>query len=89
MVAAVVDSQRAHGATGMIVWLLAANKPARAFYEGLGAELLGEQEFQWDGMDLLEVGYGWRDLDALAVACRVGQTLPDVESPGQDRRAGQ
>jgi GNAT superfamily N-acetyltransferase len=89
MVAAVVDAQRAHGATAMIVWLLAANKPARAFYETLGAELLVEQGFQWDGMNLLEVGYGWRDLDALAAACRAGQTLPDVESPRQDRRAGQ
>ena len=37
----------------------------RAFYESLGAELRVEQPFQWDGMDLVEAGYGWRDLDAL------------------------
>ncbi len=69
LVAAVLDAQRAHGATGLLTWVIAGNKGARAFYEGLGAELLIEQPFQWDGMDLVEVGYGWRDLDALAAAC--------------------
>ena len=88
LIAAVVDAQRAHGATGMIVWTIAGNKPARAFYETLGAELLVEQAFQWDGMDLLEAGYGWRDLTALAAGCRAGQVLPETESPEENRRAG-
>lgn len=88
LIAAVVDAQRPLGATGMIVWLIAANKPARAFYEALGAELLVEQAFQWDGMDLLEAAYGWRDLDALAAVCRAGQVLPETGSPEQNRRAG-
>lgn len=69
LVATVLDAQRAHGATGLLTWVIAGNKGARAFYEGLGGELLVEQPFQWDGMDLVEAGYGWRDLDALAVAC--------------------
>ena len=69
LVGAVVEAQRAQGATGMIVWTIAGNKPARAFYEQLDAELLIEQPFQWDGMDLVEAGYGWRDLAALAAAC--------------------
>jgi GNAT superfamily N-acetyltransferase len=69
LVAAVVDAQRAHGATGLLTWVIAGNKGARAFYEGLGAELLVEQPFQWDGMDLVEAGYGWRDLPRLAAAC--------------------
>jgi len=47
---------------------IAGNRGARAFYEVLGAELLVEQPFQWDGMDLVEAGYGWRDLDALGDA---------------------
>jgi len=89
LIAAVVDAQRARGATGMIVWTIAGNKPARAFYEAMGAELLVEQAFQWDGMDLLEAGYGWRDLDALAAACRAGQTLPETESTKENRRTGQ
>jgi GNAT superfamily N-acetyltransferase len=68
LVAAVTGAQRAHGATGLITWVIAGNKPARAFYEALGAELLIEQPFSWDGMDLIEVGYGWRDLPALAAS---------------------
>ena len=88
LIAAVVDAQRALGATGMIVWVIAGNKPARAFYETLGAELLIEQAFQWDGMDLLEAAYGWRDLAALAAACGAGQILPETESTRENRRAG-
>jgi GNAT superfamily N-acetyltransferase len=66
---AVAEAQRAHGATGLLTWVIAGNKGARAFYELLGAELLVEQPFQWDGIDLVEAGYGWRDLDALSAAC--------------------
>ena len=69
LVAAVVAAQRAHGATGVLTWVIAGNRGARAFYERLGAQWLIEQPFQWDGMDLVEAGYGWRDLDALAAAC--------------------
>ncbi len=68
LVGAIVAAQRAHGATGMVVWVIAANRGARAFYEALGAELAVEQPFQWDGMDLIEDGYVWRDLAALAAA---------------------
>jgi GNAT superfamily N-acetyltransferase len=69
LVHAVVEAQRAHGATGLLTWVIAGNKGARAFYERLGGELVVEQPFQWDGMDLVEAGYGWRDLPALAAAC--------------------
>ena len=71
LVGAVVDAQRAHGATGLLTWVIAGNKAARAFYERLDGELLVEQPFQWDGMDLVEAGYGWRNLPALAEACRL------------------
>ncbi len=71
LVAAVVAAQREHGATGLLTWVIAGNKAARAFYERLGGELLVEQPFQWDGMDLVEAGYGWRDLPTLATACAV------------------
>jgi GNAT superfamily N-acetyltransferase len=71
LVGAVVDAQRAHNATGLLTWVIAGNKGARSFYEALGGELVVEQPFHWDGMDLVEAGYGWRDLAALAVACSV------------------
>jgi len=66
LVAAVAAAQRARGATGFISWVIARNQPARAFYERLGGELLVEQPFQWDGVDLVEAGYAFRDLNALA-----------------------
>jgi len=68
LLAAVVDALRRHGATAMIVWVIAGNKVARAFYESLGGELVIEQPFQWDGMDLIEAGYVFHDLPALAAA---------------------
>lgn len=71
LVGAVVDAQVAHGATGLLTWVIAGNKPARAFYERLGGVLLIQQPFEWDGMNLHEAGYGWRDLTALADACRI------------------
>jgi GNAT superfamily N-acetyltransferase len=69
LVGAVADAQRATGATGLIAWVIAGNKRARAFYERLGGELIVEQPFQWDGMDLVEAAYGWHDIEALAAAC--------------------
>jgi len=68
LVRAVVEAEMAHAATGLITWVIAGNKPARAFYERLDGELVVEQPFHWDGMDLVEAAYGWRDLPTLA-AC--------------------
>jgi GNAT superfamily N-acetyltransferase len=64
----IAADRAAHGATGMIVWVLAGDKGARGFCESLGAELVVEQPFEWDGMPLVEAGYGWRDLGALVAA---------------------
>jgi GNAT superfamily N-acetyltransferase len=75
LVATVAAAQRAHGATGLIVWVIAGNKAARAFYEKLGAELLIEQPFTWDGMGLVEAGYAWRDLNALIAATNLPAVL--------------
>ena len=63
-------AQQANGAHGLIVWVIAANKGARAFYEQLGGALLVEQPFEWDGMPLVEAGYGFADIDALIRACK-------------------
>ena len=79
MVATVAATLSSLGATGLIAWVIAANRRARAFYEALGGELLQEQPFQWDGMDLVEAGYGWRDLSALAVA-GPARHPPDLET---------
>ena len=69
LVGGVVLAQRSPGATGFLTWVIAQNRGARTFYEKIGAELLVLQPFEWDGVDLVEAGYGWRDPDALLAAC--------------------
>ncbi len=69
LVGAVAEAERAHAATGLITWVIAGNKRARTFYESLDGEVVVEQPFHWDGMDLVEAAYGWRDLPALVAAC--------------------
>ncbi|WP_211474459.1 GNAT family N-acetyltransferase [Collimonas humicola] len=62
LVAHVAAALASAGAANMLVWVLADNRPARQFYEMLGAELLAEQPFSWDGLELQEAGYGWRTI---------------------------
>ncbi|SFB12930.1 Ribosomal protein S18 acetylase RimI [Collimonas sp. OK607] len=62
LVAHVAAALASAGANNMLVWVLANNRPARQFYEMLGAELLAEQPFSWDGLELQEAGYGWRTI---------------------------
>jgi ribosomal protein S18 acetylase RimI-like enzyme len=69
LVGAVAQAQRLHGANGLIVWTIAGNKAARDFYEALGGALLVEQPFEWDGMPLVEAGYGFTSIDELIAAC--------------------
>jgi len=61
----------AAGAPDMLVWVLAQNAKAREFYAHLGAELLAEQAFKWDELDLIEVAYGWRDIASLGTITTV------------------
>jgi len=61
----VARTLQAQGADNLLVWVISGNAIARNFYEDLGATLLHEQAFTWDGIDLKEVGYGWRDLSVL------------------------
>ena len=56
----------AAGAPDMLVWVLAKNRKARDFYEHLGAQLLAEQTFKWDELDLIEVAYGWREIASIS-----------------------
>ena len=69
----IAAERAAHGARGMIVWVLAGSAGARRFCESLGAELVVEQPFEWDGVPLVEAGYGWRDLGALVAAAGLKQ----------------
>ncbi|KQO67093.1 GNAT family N-acetyltransferase [Methylobacterium sp. Leaf89] len=50
------------------VWVLRENVGARAFYERLGGEIVGEAIDPSGDVALAEVAYGWRDLSRLAKA---------------------
>lgn len=52
----------AEGETGVALWVLTANAPARGFYERLGGAVVAARGD--DGHD--ETAYGWRDLHRLA-----------------------
>jgi len=50
------------GLGSMVVWALARNDPARAFYERLGGRVLDERTSTVGAQRLDEVAYGWDDL---------------------------
>lgn len=52
------------GHLSLLVWVLEEN-PSRGFYESLGGELVRRREIEIGGMNLPEVGYGWRDAAVL------------------------
>ncbi len=52
----------ARGMTALQIGCLAANAPARRFYEALHGRLVGERLFDEDGVMLPEVVYSWTDI---------------------------
>jgi GNAT superfamily N-acetyltransferase len=52
------------GMRSMLVWVLAEN-PSRGFYAAQGGMPVGEEEIEIGGKRLVEVAYGWPDVDML------------------------
>ena len=50
--------------TAMLVWVAAQN-PARHFYEALGAQRVRTKEETIGGATIEEIAYGWTSLDGL------------------------
>ena len=50
----------------MMLWVLRDNTPARKFYEALGGQILCEKPIEIGTQTLIEVAYGWKDLQRLA-----------------------
>ncbi|HEX7064717.1 MAG TPA: GNAT family N-acetyltransferase [Bacillales bacterium] len=50
------------GFSSMLVWVLADNLSARAFYESFSPETIDSQQIEIGGEMLEEVAYGWRTL---------------------------
>jgi len=62
---AVATDLAQHGMRALQIGCLAANAPARSFYEAIGGHLIGERLFDEDGIMLPEVIYEWVDITAL------------------------
>jgi ribosomal protein S18 acetylase RimI-like enzyme len=54
------------GMTVLQIGCLAANEPARRFYEAIGGHLVAERLFDEDGVMLPEVIYEWAHIETLA-----------------------
>jgi ribosomal protein S18 acetylase RimI-like enzyme len=67
LVQAVATDLTQKGMTALQLGCLAANTPARGFYEAIGGRLVGERLFDEDGVLLPEVVYEWANIQALAV----------------------
>jgi hypothetical protein len=53
------------GLGSMVVWALARNGPARAFYGRLGGRVVAERTATVGAQRLDELAYGWDDLQGL------------------------
>jgi ribosomal protein S18 acetylase RimI-like enzyme len=62
---AVVRELVRRGLYSMAIWVIAEN-PACGFYEAMGGRKVYEREEEADDVMLLEFGYGWDDITALA-----------------------
>jgi len=73
LVQAVMVWLATQGHTAMLVWVLAANAPARRFYERLGGQYMMTKQTVI-GIPLEEAAYGWSDIQS--------QSLGTNSSPG-------
>jgi ribosomal protein S18 acetylase RimI-like enzyme len=65
LVQAVAAHLAQHGMTALQIGCLAANAPARRFYEALGGRLVDERLFDEEGVLLPEVVYEWAAIETL------------------------
>jgi ribosomal protein S18 acetylase RimI-like enzyme len=78
LVQAVAAELAEHGMATLQIGCLAANAPARAFYEAIGGRLVSKRLFDEDGIMLPEVVYKWANIKALAAR---GQPEPEKRRP--------
>jgi GNAT superfamily N-acetyltransferase len=70
LVQAVAAHQAQLGMTSLHIGCLAANAPARRFYESIGGRVVVERLFDEEGVLLPEVVYGWPDIGVLVAMAR-------------------
>jgi ribosomal protein S18 acetylase RimI-like enzyme len=63
---AMARTLKARGSKSTLVWALASNKPAIAFYQHLAGAILTDRRQPFFGEAVNEIALGWRDIDMLA-----------------------
>jgi len=58
---AAADGLAERGLVPIVIWTLFDNPGSRGFYEARGGVVVGEKHGSFDGYELHEVAYGWRD----------------------------
>ena len=53
------------GIDSMLLWVFECNHSARRFYAFLGGEVVRRKNLSIGGADIMEVGYGWKDIGSL------------------------
>jgi GNAT superfamily N-acetyltransferase len=53
------------GITTLLVWMLRENASARRFYAAMGGKFVREQPAMFEGIMLMDAGYGWLDTSGL------------------------
>lgn len=70
LLVAAVAQLRAAGSRSIYLWLFEKNAPARRFYETLGGRAEDRSVIEFAGARIAQVRFVWRDLAALAEACK-------------------
>ncbi|MFJ7753862.1 N-acetyltransferase family protein [Peribacillus muralis] len=66
MIKTVIDELMKMGHKNLIIWALKDN-PSCGFYETLGGLAVAEKTVKMAGIELTEVGYGWKDIQDILI----------------------
>ena len=68
------------GFRGVMLWVLEGNTRARAFYEALGGQLIGQKSAVIGDAPVVEVAYGWEDVSVFRGIFKLSDDEPSGAS---------
>lgn len=78
------------GFRSLLLWVLTANAPSRAFYESIGGSLSGQKSERFGSQDLPHVAYAWPSLRSLCRRLPVALPAPPAQNaPASSNRKPQ
>jgi ribosomal protein S18 acetylase RimI-like enzyme len=78
LIMAVARHLKQLGCTSLMLWVLEEN-PARALYERLGGQVIGDRDWGGNdqfGVEVKEVAYGWSNIERLGAPRETATALP-------------